>query len=64
VQGSRDQSPNRQNKLNLQRKSRNAINNGTVSTLKSDAIQSEMEFRHSNLQGNSKVMICLISGYS
>ncbi|QCE02649.1 hypothetical protein DEO72_LG8g664 [Vigna unguiculata] len=54
VKGSRDQSPNRQNKLNLQRKSRNAINNGTVSTLKSDAIQSEMEFRHSNLQGNSK----------
>jgi len=64
VQGSSDQSPNRQNNFNMQRKSRNAINNGTVSTLKSDAIQSEMEFEHSNLQGNSKVMICLISVYS
>ncbi|XP_017442454.1 golgin candidate 3 isoform X2 [Vigna angularis] len=54
VKGSTDQSPNRQNKFNLQRKSRNAMNNGTVSVLKSDAIQSEMEFKHSNLQGNSK----------
>ncbi|XP_068478103.1 golgin candidate 3-like isoform X2 [Phaseolus vulgaris] len=54
VKGSSDQSPNRQNKFNVQRKSRNAISNGTVSTLKSDAIQSEMDFEHSNLQGNSK----------
>lgn len=64
MQGSSDQSPNQQHKFNTQRKNRYAINNGTMSALESDAIQSEMEIKHSNLQGNHQVMIPLISGCS
>ena len=41
-----------------------AMNNGTMSALESDAIQSEMEIKHSNLQRNHQVMIPSVSGCS
>ncbi|KAG4938109.1 hypothetical protein JHK84_044358 [Glycine max] len=62
VKGSSDQSPNRQHKFNTQRKNRYAINNGTMSALESDAIQSEMEIKHSNLQGNHQELGDLVDG--
>ncbi|KAL2336091.1 hypothetical protein Fmac_010537 [Flemingia macrophylla] len=62
VKGSRDQSPNRQHKFNRQRKNRYAINNGTMAASESDAIQNEMEFKHSNLQGNHKELADLVNG--
>ncbi|XP_027335643.1 golgin candidate 3-like isoform X2 [Abrus precatorius] len=58
--GSSDQSPNRQHKFNMQRKNRYAINNGTMSSLESDAVQSKMEFQLSNLQGNYKELADLV----
>lgn len=64
MQGSSDQSPNQQHKFNTQRKNRYAMNNGTMSALESDAIQSEMEIKHSNLQRNHQVMIPSVSGCS
>ncbi|XP_014633249.1 golgin candidate 3 isoform X2 [Glycine max] len=64
VKGSSDQSPNRQHKLNTQRKNRYAINNGTMSALESDAIQSEMEIKHSNLQRNHQELADLVDGYT
>ncbi|KAK7292740.1 hypothetical protein RJT34_15592 [Clitoria ternatea] len=62
VKGSGDQSPNRQHKFNTQRKNRYANNNGTVSSLESDTIQSKTEFKHSNLQGNYKEVADLVDG--
>ncbi|KAH1240832.1 Golgin candidate 3 [Glycine max] len=61
LRGSSDQSPNQQHKLNTQRKNRYAMNNGTMSALESDAIQSEMEIKHSNSQRNHQVMIPSVS---
>ncbi|KAK7389883.1 hypothetical protein VNO78_25179 [Psophocarpus tetragonolobus] len=62
VKESGDHSPNQQHKFNNQRKNRHAIKNGTMSTLESDAIQNEMEFKHSNLQGNHKELADLVDG--
>ncbi|KAG5021806.1 hypothetical protein JHK85_018148 [Glycine max] len=64
VKGSSDQSPNQQHKLNTQRKNRYAMNNGTMSALESDAIQSEMEIKHSNLQRNHQELADLVDGYT
>jgi len=40
------------------------INNGTTSALETDAIQSKMVSKHSNLQVQDKVTTPLILGYS
>jgi len=55
MQGSNDQSPNRLHRFTTQMKNRYATNNGTTSALESDASQSKMVSKHSNLQVKGKV---------
>ncbi|XP_061349825.1 golgin candidate 3 [Gastrolobium bilobum] len=62
VKGSSDQSPNRQHKFTTQLKNHYAINNGTMSALDSDAIQSKTEIEYSNLQGKYKELADLVDG--
>ncbi|KAK7394702.1 hypothetical protein VNO78_15237 [Psophocarpus tetragonolobus] len=54
IKGSNDQSSNRQHRFTTQMKNRYATNNGTTSALESDAIQSKMVSKHSNLQVKDK----------
>ncbi|KAJ1443528.1 putative golgin candidate 3 [Sesbania bispinosa] len=62
VKGSSEQSLNRQHRNTTQMKNRYAINNGTMSALESDAIQSKMVSKHSNLQVKDKELADLIEG--
>jgi len=56
VQGSSDQSSNRQHRFATQMKNRYTTNNGTMSTLESNAIPSKMVSNHPNLQVKDKVV--------
>jgi len=56
VQGSSDQSSNRQHRYATQMKNRYTTNNGTMSALESNASPSKMVSNHSNLQVKEKVM--------
>ncbi|CAK8542463.1 unnamed protein product [Lathyrus sativus] len=62
VKGSSDQSSSRQHRLATQMKNRYATNNGTMSTLESNAIPSKMTSNHSNLQGKDKELADLVEG--
>lgn len=62
VKGSSDQSSNRQHRLATQTKNRYTTNNGTMSTLESNAIPSKMVSNHSNLQVKDKELADLAEG--
>ncbi|KAL3000787.1 hypothetical protein AAZX31_09G232400 [Glycine max] len=64
VKGSNDQSPNRLHRFTTQMKNRYATNNGTTSALESDASQSKMVSKHSNLQVKGKEQADMIEGKS
>uniref|UniRef100_A0A0R0IJV4 GRIP domain-containing protein n=1 Tax=Glycine max TaxID=3847 RepID=A0A0R0IJV4_SOYBN len=64
TQSSNDQSPNRLHRFTTQMKNRYATNNGTTSALESDASQSKMVSKHSNLQVKGKEQADMIEGKS
>nr|KYP47607.1 hypothetical protein KK1_030713 [Cajanus cajan] len=64
VKGSSDQSSNRQHRFTTQTKNRYATNNGTSLALESDAIQSKMVSKHSNLQVKDKELADMVEGKS
>ncbi|KAL5167133.1 Golgin candidate 3 [Glycine soja] len=64
VKGSNDQSPNPLHRFTTQMKNRYATNNGTTSTLESDASQSKMVSKHSNLRVKDKEQADMVEGKS
>ncbi|CAI8613215.1 unnamed protein product [Vicia faba] len=62
VKGSSDQSSSRQHRFATQTKNRYATNNGTMSTLESNAIPSKMVSDHSDLQGKDKELADSVEG--
>ncbi|XP_027349894.1 golgin candidate 3-like isoform X1 [Abrus precatorius] len=62
VKGSSEQSSNRQHRFTTQMKNNYPTNNGNTSALESDAIQSKMASKRSNLQVKDKELADLVEG--